>query len=181
MRGWPRDPSQVDDAGRWSPVCVGERTHVGTCCTRLRYCCRRPEYFQMVVFLGLDAKNFGPWGGRYQACPIAVAGRRSVPKGQKGERYPRAGRRRHARSGRRSRHDEQRCQQGPGGQRVHHEGEKRDADNRKPATEAALHEGDDEYAGKGQELGRRFEHEALLLIRRTARARCAASAHSRSR
>ena len=34
----------------------------------------------MVVFLGLDAKNFGPWGGPYQACPIAVAGRRSVPK-----------------------------------------------------------------------------------------------------
>ena len=64
--------------------------------------------------------------------------------------------------------DKERRQQRPGGQRIHHKGEKGNADDRETASEAALHEGDQEHSGKRKEYRRGLEHEAFFLSRRSS-------------
>ena len=46
--------------------------HAGTCSTHARYSSRWSEHIQMVVFLALDAIEFGIWSDRFQARPMLL-------------------------------------------------------------------------------------------------------------
>ena len=62
--------------------------------------------------------------------------------------------------------DEQGREQTAGGDRVHHDRQQRNADNGETAPERALHEADQEHAGKGDEdSGDRQLHHILPRLR----------------
>ena len=72
--------------------------HAGTCSTPARYSSRWSEHIQMVVFLSLDAIQFGLWSDRFQArstpgarCPCVPQGHiKSAYKGQEPAGQPAA-------------------------------------------------------------------------------------------
>jgi hypothetical protein len=61
--------------------------------------------------------------------------------------------------------DEQGREQAAGGDRVHHHRQQRNADDGESATECALHEADQEYAGKGDQDGGDGQfHDAASIV-----------------
>ena len=64
--------------------------------------------------------------------------------------------------------DEQWREKAAGRHRIHHDRQQRDADDGEPSAECALHEADQEYAGKGDEdRGGRQLHAAAFTVARS--------------